>query len=199
MAKTVRFGIRGGVNLADMTARDVTAGTYSESQAKTAFNGGVFVNIPIGSKNFRLQPELSYSSQGGKMQGPSGSTTPPTYEQDLDYVNLPLNFQFMTNNGLFLQTGPQLGYLVGAERSSSSNAQIVPNGGNKENFDKFDFGWTGSVGYLSRMGLGVEARYNFGLTNIIQTDNVTTTTTLRNHWRTNAAQFSLIYHFGAGK
>lgn len=201
MAKATRFGVRGGVNLADLTAKNLPAGSaYTEAQSKTSFNGGFFVNIPIGSRNFRFQPEVNYSSQGGKLQGPSGTTMAATYEQDLDYINFPLNFQLMTNNGFFVQTGPQLGFLVGAERGPvSGSAGQSSNVGNKDQFDKFDFSWTGGVGYLTRFGLGLDLRYNIGIANVVADDAGTGATLNNGTWKNSVGQFSLIYHFGAGK
>lgn len=199
MAKAVRFGVRGGVNLADLNSKELPSGsTYAEAQSKTAFNGGLFVNIPLGTKNFRFQPEVSYSSQGGKVQGPSSSATANTFEQDLDYINLPLNFQFMTNNGLFIQTGPQVGFLVGAERVNGTGMASTMNTGNKDDFDKFDLSWTGGVGYLSRIGLGIDLRYNIGIANVVA-DDAPTSAPLKGTWKNSVGQFSLIYHFGVSK
>lgn len=198
MATTTRFGIRGGINFADLTAKNLPSGaTATEAESKTAFNGGVFVNIPLGSRNIRFQPELSYSSQGGKIQGPSGTTTQTTYEQDLDYINIPLTFQFMMNNGLFLQTGPQVGFLIGAEKSSTTGGSNNL-GGNKDGFDKFDLGWGAGVGYLSRVGLGIDLRYNIGIANVIADDN-TSASPMVGTWKNSVGQFSLIYQFGAHK
>lgn len=197
MAKTTRFGIRGGVNLADLNAKNLRSGSmYNAAQSKTAFNGGLFVNIPIGTRNFRFQPELSYSSQGGKVQMNSSSAN--TFEQDLDYINVPLNFQFMTNNGFFIQTGPQVGFLVGAEKVGST-ASGVANGGNKADFDKFDLAWTGGIGYLSRMGLGIDLRYNIGIANVVADDANSSAPFYQSTWKNSVGQFSLIYHFGAHK
>lgn len=199
MAKAVRFGIRGGVNMADLTAKNLPSGSaYTEAQSKTGFNGGFFVNIPIGTKMFRFQPEVSYSSQGGKVQGPSGTSGVTTYEQDLDYINFPLNFQLMTTGGFFVQTGPQLGFLVGAEKSSTSSGGSSNGGGNKDDFDKLDFSWSGGVGYLARFGLGIDARYNIGIANIIA-DDASSSAPLKGTWKNSVGQISLIYHFGASK
>jgi len=198
MATKTRFGIRGGVNLADLNAKDVSSGNYSEAQSKTAFNGGFFVNIPIGAA-FRFQPEISYSSQGGKVQGTSGSTAGRTFEQDLDYVNLPLNFQLMTPKGFFIQTGPQVGFLVGAEVNSPSSTSGVTAGGNKDDFDKLDLSWTAGVGFLSRFGLGVDLRYNIGIANVVADDASATAPFKGQTWKNSVGQFSLIYHFGAHK
>lgn len=197
MATKTRLGLRGGVNLADLTAKEqASTNTVTEAQAKTSFNAGLFVNIPL-SDMFRFQPEVSFSSQGGKLQGPSG-TGGLTYEQDLHYFNVPLTFQLQTKKGFFIETGPQVGFLVAAERKNSSNTAMASNVDNKDGFDKIDFSWGGGVGYLSRIGLGVDLRYNIGIANIIE-DNNTMAKPMTGTWKNSVGQFSLIYQFGAYK
>src|SRR5215203_6419773 len=74
MATKTRFGVRAGINMADLSFKNLPSGTtITEAQSKTSFNGGIFANVPIGASMFRFQPELSFSSQGGKLQGPSGA------------------------------------------------------------------------------------------------------------------------------
>lgn len=195
MSTQTRFGLRGGVNLADLTFKNLPSGTpVTEAQSKTSFQGGVFVNIPISSM-FRFQPEVEFSSQGGKLQGPSG--TGSAGEQDLHYLQLPLNFQLMSKNGLFLQTGPRIGYLLNA-KAKSTMPGVDAEETNTDDFDKLDFSWTGGVGYLSRIGLGLDFRYNIGIANIIADDAVDPSykgSTVKN----SVYQFSLIYQFGAHK
>lgn len=197
MAVKTRVGIRAGVNLADLTAKNLPSTTgYTEAQSKTSFHGGVFVNVPLAGM-FRFQPEVDFSSQGGKVQGASGTTNNPTFEQDLHYINVPLNFQLMTSKGFFVQTGPQLGYLIEGKRkstSSSSTAEVD----NKKDFDKLDFSWSGGVGYLTRFGLGIDLRYNIGIANIVS-DDATGTQYKGGTWKNSVGQFALIYHFGASK
>jgi len=199
MAVKTRFGLRAGVNLADLAAKDQTAGDNTmamEAQAKTSFNAGAFVNIPLGTV-LRFQPEVSFSSQGGKLQGGSGSTA-FTYEQDLHYINVPLMFQAMSTKGFFIETGPQLGYLVAAHpKNGSGTMSNMSTSSNKDNFDKFDFAWSGGVGYMSRIGLGVDLRYNHGITNIMEDNN--TSQAMKGTWKNHVGQFSLIYQFGAYK
>jgi hypothetical protein len=191
MEVKTRFGLRAGANLADLTFTELPSGSdITEAEHKTSFNGSVFVNVPLSS-TFRFQPEVGFSSQGGKLKGPSGPGSGSFGEQDLHYINVPLNFQLMTKKGFFIQTGPQLGFLLDAKiKEDGSSAEIQ----NEEEFDKIDFSWTGGVGYLSRIGLGVDLRYNIGIANIIE-DNTNGMGTAKN----SVGQFSLIYHFGANK
>lgn len=201
MVVKTRIGLRGGVNLADLTAKNLPSGsTYSEAESKTSFNAGVFANIPLGGSMLRFQPEVSFSSQGGKVHGPSGTSTGGTFEQDLHYLNLPLNFQLMTKNGFFVQTGPQLGYLVSAKiKNPSGTGAPAATDDNKDDFDKLDFSWTGGVGYMSRIGLGIDLRYNIGIANIVADDARTTAPFRGGTWKNSVGQFSLIYQFGAYK
>lgn len=199
MAVTTRFGLRAGVNLADLTAKNLpSTSKFTEAEMRTAYVLGVFANIPLAGM-FRFQPEADFSSQGGKVQGPSGTTSAGTFEQVLRYVNVPLNFQLMTKKGFFVQAGPQLSYLVDVKRKNSTNTTTTPNTSNKNDFDKFDFGFTGGVGYLSRIGLGVEARYNWGIANIVSDDASSTSSYKGGTWKNQLTQISLVYHIGAGK
>lgn len=197
MATATRFGVRAGVNLANLTAKNLPSGSvYTESKSKTSFAGGIFANIPLAGM-FRFQPEVNFSSQGGKVQGPSASNT-PTFEQDLHYINVPLNFQLMTHKGFFVQTGPQLGYLLDGKVKSTSGTSPV-SVTNTDAFDKLDLAWTGGIGYLSRIGLGVDLRYNYGIANIVADDAPSTSGYKGGTWKNHVAQFSLIYHLGAAK
>ena len=194
---TTHFGLRAGVNLSDLTAKNLPSSSkFTEAEMRTAYVLGAFANIPL-SGMFRFQPELDFSSQGGKLQGPSGTTTAGTFDQVLRYVNLPLNFQLMTKNGFFVQAGPQVSYLIDVNRKNSSNTTTNPNTSNKDDFDKLDLGFTGGVGYLSRMGLGIEARYNWGVANIVSDKAPSTSAYYGGTWKNQVAQISLVYHIGA--
>ena len=185
MASTTRFGVRGGINLANLKFSEEASGTETNSQ--TSFVAGVLANIPI-SGMFKFQPEINYSSQGAKIKGSGVSA-----EQDLGYINVPLNFQLQTASGFFVQTGPQVGYLLSAKAKGTVGGTTSEED-NKEEFDKIDLSWSAGLGYLSRIGLGIDLRYNYGIENIIE-DNTAGVGTVKNR----VAQISLVYHFGAAK
>ena len=192
-----RFGVRAGVNLSTVNMSDATSiqdGSVTGANSKTSYNAGVLVNIPLGTSAFRFQPEVSFSSQGARFFG--GTGTGYSYNQDLNYLNIPLNFQWVSNGGFFVQTGPQVGFLMSAASENAEGTGAPANGDNKDAFDKTDLAWSAGVGYLSRIGLGVDARYNLGLRNLRE-DNAPAM--MQGNWRNNVAQISLIYHFGAHK
>jgi hypothetical protein len=89
--------------------------------------------------------------------------------------------QYMFAEGFRIQTGPQLGILTTSEWKSGSTETDV------DNLSNADFSWSFGAGYLSRSGLGIDARYNLGLTDVSKSN----TTDIQNRvW-----QLGLFYQF----
>jgi hypothetical protein len=177
MEKKVRFGIRAGANLASLNLTDVSG---VEVNTKTSMHGGLFVNAPLGG-SFAIQPGLEYSGQGAKWK--MGTTNS---EIDMHYLNVPIMVQWKSTGGFFVETGPQAGFLLGASVNDVDA---------DEGYDKFDLSWGTGLGYLSRMGLGANARYNLGLTNTLDDDGSSSSSKAKN----SVIQLGLVYQFGAHK
>jgi len=201
MEVTPRLGIKGGVNLAKMNAEGFSGSAEFDSKSKTSYNGGLFINIPVGT-NFRFQPEVVYSSQGGRnsqlVQTPTGSFT-SNYEMDLNYINVPLMLQLQSTTGVFVELGPQFGYLINAKNKSNSNGAGSSNTelNIKDQLNKLDIAAAGGIGYLSRIGLGINARYNYGFTNVLDENNSNYVSGQK--LRNRLYQIGLFYQFGAAK
>jgi hypothetical protein len=166
----VSFGIKAGVNVASLKDNQT-----SDIDPRTGFHAGLLANIPL-SGSFRLQPEITYSSQGAKYN--------TLGEEKVNYVNIPILLQYQFPGGFRLQTGPQLGLLTDAklERLSGGETDV------KDQFSTADVSWAFGAAYLTPLGLGIDARYNLGLNNVVDTD----LHTVKNQvW-----QFGLFYQFG---
>lgn len=118
----------------------------------TGFHAGGLAHIHL-NRHFALQPELVYSSQGAEY-GSSSKTK-------LNYINVPVLGQYMFGNGLRLQTGPQVGFLTTAKSKDASEETSIQN-----SLKDADFSWSFGAGYLSKQGLGIDVRYNLGITDI---------------------------------
>jgi hypothetical protein len=196
MATAPRFGIKAGVNLAEMRANGYASGSQPSSEMKTSMNGGFFYNAPLGTGGLAIQPELVYSGQGGKMSTPAMGTTPATNsEQDLSYINLPIMLQWKAPGGFFVETGPQAGYLIRGKLETGTTG----NTDNKDQFDHFDFSWGAGLGYLSRIGLGINARYNLGLSNVLEDNGGNNSSNDGPELKNKVVQIGLFWQFGAGK
>ncbi|CAM1373076.1 porin family protein [Tenacibaculum xiamenense] len=136
-AQESKFGIKGGLNFAQ-----ITGANSLKSDRKTDFNLGIMAEIPIVEKFF-FQPELLYSRQGSSV--------------NLDYLNIPLLGKYYLTEGLNIQAGPQIGFLLSAD----TNGVNV-----KSNFKTLDFGVDFGLGYQFKNGLNLGAKYNYGLSNL---------------------------------
>jgi hypothetical protein len=147
----VQFGIKAGVNLANFN-EDATP----NSDAKVGLNIGGLAHIHL-SKQFAVQPEVVFSMQGAEFSNGTKSK--------VNYINIPVLGQYMFGEGFRVQTGPQLGILASAE-SKFNDVEVDSD----DDYRKTDFAWTFGAGYLSKSGLGVDARYNLGISDITKTE-----------------------------
>lgn len=151
-AQHINMGIKGGLNL-----YTIHSDNNSESKIKPGFNVGLIGHIHI-KKHFAIQPELMFSTQGYRYNLSTGDKQ----TLKLNYINLPVLFQYMFNNGFRLQAGPQLGILAWAHSKNNNNSIDT-----KDNFNPFDLSIAAGISYVHPpSGFGVDARYNFGITNI---------------------------------
>ena len=147
-AQQTHFGLKAGVNIASVA---IDGGDDYDSKAGLHIGGLAHIHI---TNHFALQPELVYSMQGGKDEDPD-------VKLKLNYINVPLLAQYMTNDGFRLQTGPQLGFLVTA-KSKVGDVEVDRD----DDLSSLDFSWAFGVGYLFPSGFGLDARYNLGISNI---------------------------------
>lgn len=150
-AQHTNIGIKGGLN-----AYTIKTDNSSNAETKLGYHIGLIGHIHI-SDQFALQPELVYSVQGAQY-----TVAGEEVNLNLNYLNVPLLFQYMFDNGFRLQAGPQLGFLASAKSEVNNNDTDV-----KDNFEKIDVGLGLGASYVNPISnFGVDVRYNAGLTNI---------------------------------
>lgn len=142
-----RPGIRAGVNYSKLT--------NSTLDAKAGLYAGVFLNIQI-SDFYALQPEISYSNQGGK------SNTPGVEDLSIDYVSVALvnKFFVMNDQKLHLMLGPTF------ETNFDDNFVRLANGSEIGDVTPVDIGFIAGIGYQFKNGLSIEARYKQGMIDV---------------------------------
>jgi hypothetical protein len=152
------FGIRGGVNFANLNDID------GEVESRTALMGGFYFNFPVTNSPVSIQPEVLYSQKGFE-------TGDDTFQ--LDYIEIPVlaKFDFITDGSITpnVYFGPYVGFNVNADISGENNDFF---GGNSEadiedSVENTDFGVVVGAGLdFGRIDLGV--RYSAGLTEIYE-------------------------------
>ena len=147
-AQRFDIGIKAGANISNFS------GSSNASQVKTntlvGFHAGLFLGLYAGN-NFSVQPEVLFSTQGAKIE--DGTTTK---DYKLTYINLPVMLKYRFNGGFYLEAGPQVGFNV--------HSTVA---GNSEDFAKStDLAIAGGLGFSSKIGIGIGARYVAGLSKV---------------------------------
>lgn len=175
-AQDVHFGIKGGLNASSLDNKN------SNAETKIGFNAGFLAHIHTSNKFWAFQPELYYSLEGNRPKMiPQG-----TGNTNLSYLNVPVLVQYMFDNGFRIETGPQIGFLLSAKNKTSNTTTDL-----KSQFKSTAFSIPLGLGYLTTTGLGFDARYNFGISNIYKANDPKI--------RSNVFQFDVFYQFSHTK
>lgn len=143
-AQSTRFGIKGGLNLSTVVGGDV-----EDTKSLVGFHVGGFAEIKVVDK-FYIQPELLYSAQGTKVEGPFGED----YDIKLDYLNIPVLAKYYIADKFSVEAGPQLGVLLSAKVEGEDF---------KDSTRSVDFGFNVGAGYNFTDNLSIGLRYTIGL------------------------------------
>lgn len=168
----VRFGLKAGANLASIS------GDNDGTKMKFGFNAGAVARFSV-SEAFSIQPELVFSAQGAKADEGDGSL-------NLNYINLPILAQYNTG-GFIIETGPQFGFLMSAKLKDGDDEMDI-----KDGLKGLDLGWGIGLGYQTASGFGVNARYNIGLSNVVDEGGGDV------KWKNSVIQIGVFYLLGGG-
>jgi len=151
----VTFGVKGGMNVANLSNTE-------GSKSKIGFNAGAFANIPV-AESFSVQPEVLFSTVGAK----SETVNKNSLKFNLNYISVPVMLQYNVVPDLYLEAGPQFGFLVGSKLKDNNGSVKL----DKNTLKGFDFGIGIGAGYYFSEALGITARYVAGVSDIIKNNN----------------------------
>jgi hypothetical protein len=176
------FGVKGGLSSARMEGEalnsldnlmDFTGGRISTTSRSGFFAGGN-VSIPV-SQNFSIEPGLYYTQKGYEMKGDlqwkavDFLSAAATAKLDAQYIDLPLLLK-ANMGGFQVFAGPQVSYLVNADLKTRAGILGI-NLLNKswdvsDQYNRWDAGITGGIGYQFKNGLNLSAAYDHGLSRV---------------------------------
>ncbi|MEX6625835.1 porin family protein [Tenacibaculum salmonis] len=176
-AQEVSFGAKAGLNIANYSKSTDDI----DSEARTSFHIGAVAEIKISDK-FSFQPELIYSEQGATIDYTETTTVLTEFTKvklkgniKLNYLNIPLMAKYYVMEGLSLEAGPQVGFLLSnkSKIKTTVESSLLGESGTetsdlylKDNLKSVDFGLNFGAGYKLDNGLNFSARYNLGLSNM---------------------------------
>ncbi len=175
-AQDAHFGVKAGLN-----ASSLDYSGNSDMQTKIGLNLGFLAHIHTSNEMWAFQPEIYYSQEGAKSKSNSNEST------NLGYLNIPVLIQYMFDNGFRLEAGPQVGFLMNAKSKVGNTSTDI-----KNNLKSAVFSIPLGLSYIARNGVGFDARYNFGISNINKPDNGPKV-------HSNVFQFDIFYQFSSTK
>lgn len=152
-AQNIIPGFKGGLNVANIS------NLYGDN--RISGHVGFFLHTSI-AKQWAFQPEILYSGQGQKYWDNGGR-----YTWALNYIAIPLMFQYYPVRRFYLEAGPQLGILAAARDKGPHgyNADI------KNGFHKTDATLNLGMGFYPNRQVGFYFRYGLGLSDLTPDDN----------------------------
>jgi hypothetical protein len=150
----IQVGAKAGYNLSTFYT-PLVSNFYSYSSLSN-FNAGIVVAIPMGM-GFFAQIESVYSGQGAhvSLSGVSG-------QYASQYLNFPIMLKFVSHYHIYVETGPQLGFLLGSTLSETG----FPTANIKDQTNTHGWSWVFGLGVNLPMNFGLDIRYNLGLTEV---------------------------------
>lgn len=137
-----------GINLASMT-------DYDDSKMKVGLVAGVEAAYQL-SDALAVSAGLNYSMQGVKGDGDAKIKT--------EYINIPILANYYVAPGLAIKAGVQPGFLMSCKTDDGEGDVDA-----KDFAEKFDLSIPVGVSY-EISDFVIDARYNFGLTNVWKDD-----------------------------
>ncbi len=139
-AQDIKYGVRGALNISNL---DFDPDATFENKHRNGFAFAGFVEWGF-SEELSLQTELQWSAEGGKDESIRA-----------DYIHLPIMLELSVSERLSFGAGPQV---------SLKTWQ------NEDAFSTFAFSGVVGAEYMITSELFVDARFSYGLTNILDED-----------------------------
>ena len=162
-AQKVNFGVKAGLNMSMLTG--------SKEQIMSSNNGffaGPFLEFKLLGK-VAVQPELLFSAQGAKFKAKDLTFATTT---KMNYLLVPVMMKYYPVAGLFIEAGPQAGFLVSAKQEVEDKVTNIRTSEDiKKETKEFDLSLNVGVGYDILDKVVTQMRYCIGLTDTSTLEN----------------------------
>jgi len=189
MAQTTpAFGVRAGFssaamqgdavnslnNLLDFANGAITTGKHS------GFFGGGYATVPL-TQNLSLEPAVYYTQKGYELKGSLNMKgaeflgANAKAQLNSQYIDVPVVLKGNIG-GLQVFAGPQVSYLTKADLHTTAGVlgfNVVNSNTDATNqFNRWDMGLTGGIGYQFPNGLNITAAFDHGLSKVDANKNL---------------------------
>ena len=182
-AQNVKFGLKGGVNLAKLHSSGSSGSDVLNDSSKynVGFNLTGFADIGI-AQNFYIQPGISLQNKGTKLEGSSGSTS-GTATLTTMAIEIPVNLMYSIptgSSGAFqISAGPYASFNVSGKNKTklttagntvTDEEDLEIGDGTGDDISRTEFGSNFGLTYRMSNGFQIGGNYGLGLSNWIPKD-----------------------------
>lgn len=168
----VNYGFKGGITLANIKSVPETFEGY-KWENKMGLAGGIFLEIGLPGP-FSIQPEVLYVQKGAKISFAEGEFS-GTLSANVDYIEIPLLLKYSFGSGGLtvpsIYAGPYYGFNTKAEFVMKVAGLPEEKEDIKDDIRDNEFGVAFGLGLTQKLGLlklTLDARYDLGISNIIE-------------------------------
>jgi outer membrane protein OmpA-like peptidoglycan-associated protein len=157
--KKPSVGVKTGLNISRLKLNGKIPGVMN-SDFRTGYVAGAFINFPLGKSPISVQPEFLYSSMGGDLSNEYNE------KQNLrfNYFSIPVLFKYHFSKKLAFLAGPQVdAILYGKETNKFGNFNIT------KDVEEFDASATWGMEWWPGKNIVVNGRYMHGFKKVYTT------------------------------
>jgi hypothetical protein len=160
-AQYARTGLKGGLNLSNLYANDV-----DDENARIGWHAGFYGQL-FATEAFAIQPEVNFSTKGTGVTRINSTSARYESKFNLTYIDIPVLAVFKLGEAAEIHAGAYWAYLLGASiRNNDNDPDNEFTTQDRDNFDDWDYGLVGGIGFNIGEGAQIGARYNYGLNEI---------------------------------
>ncbi|HEY9487206.1 MAG TPA: porin family protein [Chryseosolibacter sp.] len=162
-AQYAKAGIKGGLNLSNLYVDQA-----DDDKARIGWHAGVFGQL-FASEAFAIQPEVNFSTKGTGVTRIDATSARYESNFNLSYIDIPVLAVFKLGKVAEIHAGAYWAYLLGAEiRNNDRNPNNEFDTQDRNNFDDWDYGLVGGIGFNLGDAAQLGVRYNYGLNEIAE-------------------------------
>ncbi len=160
-AQYAKAGIKGGLNLSNLYVDQA-----DDDKARIGWHAGFYGQL-FASEAFAIQPEVNFSTKGTGVTRIDNNSARYESNFNLNYIDIPILAVFKLGRVAEIHLGAYWAYLLGAEiRNNDRDPDNEFDTIDRDNFDDWDYGLVGGIGFNLGEAAQLGVRYNYGLNEI---------------------------------
>ena len=188
-AQYAKSGIKGGLNLSNLYVNEA-----DDDKARIGWHAGFYGQL-FASEAFAIQPEVNFSTKGTGVTRIDATSARYESNFNLSYIDIPVLAVFKLGDVAEIHAGAYWAYLLGAEiRNNDKNPDNEFTTVDRDNFDDWDYGLVGGIGFNLGEAAQLGVRYNYGLNEIAESRGARR---LFGNSKNQVAQLFLAFNFNA--